>query len=430
MQFQMENKVRAIKSDSFWELWQDKAPWIRMFLREFHHGDAIEPLLIMDGGHIQRVLGYFKRILPGFKIYYAVKANSSASLIEFLSNQGLSFDVASAGEAKQVQVAGAGRSSLIFSNPIKNQQAIEVIFKNRISCCTVDSLGDIERIGQFRSANGITWSPEIFVRIKVRSRDVQIDLNEKFGCSEEDALEILKSCCRLGLNATGIAFHVGTQSYRTENYVRGIANSIRLAEQAFDQLGIVINKINIGGGFPDSLHLAEHNSCHEDYFIRLRRACEPALQKGFALCCEPGRVLVSCAGTLISTVLDTRVRDGKRWIYLNDGIYGTFSGKYFDHKHFRDNFFPVLPRRSGQSESMVIAGPTCDSIDIIEWDVSLPASLRYGDRLASVSMGAYSIVCGSSFNGFGPARVTLLTESDVVELLKAYTREVDFAAFC
>lgn len=430
MQIQMENRLKASENDSFFELWQDKAPWIRMFLRELGHRGASEPLLIMDGGHIERVLGYFKRFLAGFKIFYAVKANSSASLIEFLCNQGVSFDVASAGEVKQIQLAGADKSSLIFSNPIKSHQAIEILFRERISSCTVDCLGDVERIGQFRKINGITWSPEIFVRIKVQSRDVQIDLNEKFGCSEEEALEILRSCCRLGLNVNGIAFHVGTQSYRTENYVRGIATSIKLAEQALDEMGVVINKINIGGGFPDSLHLADNNSCHEDYFMRLRRACEPALQRGFVLCCEPGRVLVSCAGTLVSTILDTRLRDNKRWIYLNDGIYGSFSGKYFDHKHFCNNFFPIFPRRVVRTESVVVAGPTCDSIDIIEWDVSLPASLKYGDQLASVNMGAYSTVCGSSFNGFGPARVTLLTKSEIVQLLKAYKSEVRLAGSC
>jgi ornithine decarboxylase len=422
MRYRMVNKLRSFESHGFLELWRDKAPWIRMFLQELDCSNTTDSLLIMDGSHIEMILGYFKRFLGEFKIYYAVKANSSAPILDFLNCRGISFDVASTGEIKQVQTATTREPSLIFSNPIKSQQAIEMLFKGRISSCTVDCLGDIERIAQFRTTNGITWSPDIFIRIKVRSRDVQIDLNEKFGCSEEEALEILRRCHRSGLHATGITFHVGTQSYRTENYAQGITASMKLAEQASQQIGITIDKINIGGGFPDSIHLANNNSCYEEYFLHLRRACEPALEKGFVLCCEPGRILVSCAGTLISTILDTRVRDGKRWIYLNDGIYGTFSGKYFDHKHFYNNFFPVSPRQLDQTESVVVAGPTCDSIDLIEWDVPLPNSLRYGDQLASVSMGAYSTVCGSSFNGFGPARVVLVTESEIVHLLKSHRK--------
>jgi len=94
-------------------------------------------------------------------------------------------------------------------------------------------------------------------------------------------------------------------------------------------------------------------------------------------------------------------RDGRWWYYLDDGLYGTFSGQLYDHSRFPVE--PVLPH-GGERQHCVVAGPTCDSIDVVSEDIMLPA-LEIGDLVIARQIGAYTIATATDFNFFPRAKV-------------------------
>ena len=103
------------------------------------------------------------------------------------------------------------------------------------------------------------------------------------------------------------------------------------------------------------------------------------------------------------------VRDGKPWYYLDDGIYGSFSGLLFDEASYPIDSF----KQSNERVESVLAGPTCDSIDVVSESIMLP-KLNNGDLIISRMMGAYTLATATDFNFFKRAEVIVL--NDVVQV--------------
>jgi ornithine decarboxylase len=130
-----------------------------------------------------------------------------------------------------------------------------------------------------------------------------------------------------------------------------------------------------------------------------------SLFKDYRIIAEPGRYMVNNAFTLLYSVVGKNIRDGKKWYYVDEGVYGLFPTVIYDKVNFSINFFN---RGSGNLEPCVLSGPTCDSVDIISEDILLPSDLDIGDLLITEYIGAYSTVCSTNFNGFGKTKVVLM----------------------
>jgi len=109
---------------------------------------------------------------------------------------------------------------------------------------------------------------------------------------------------------------------------------------------------------------------------------------------EPGRFLVSDAGYFVCRVVGTATRAGKRWVYLDAGMFGgiieTTEGLPYE----------VVTERAGKLIPWTVAGPTCDSVDIIMRDQLLPEDLQADDFVYVPNAGAYTTAYASTFNGF------------------------------
>jgi len=117
---------------------------------------------------------------------------------------------------------------------------------------------------------------------------------------------------------------------------------------------------------------------------------------------EPGRYIAGPAAIGVATVMGRAQREGHWWYYLDDGLYGSYSGQLYDHARY-----PVEAlRREGTPVPAVLAGPTCDSIDVIAENLMLP-ELRAGDLVVGRAMGAYTWASASEFNFF--PRATLVS---------------------
>jgi ornithine decarboxylase len=123
---------------------------------------------------------------------------------------------------------------------------------------------------------------------------------------------------------------------------------------------------------------------------------------------EPGRFIAAPAAIAVSTVMGKAKRDGRWWYYLDDGLYGSYSGQLFDHAKY-----PVAALRDGgELFESVLAGPTCDSIDVIDDNIALP-ELEVGDLVVGRMMGAYTWASATDFNFFKRAKVVVMNEQPV-----------------
>jgi ornithine decarboxylase len=118
---------------------------------------------------------------------------------------------------------------------------------------------------------------------------------------------------------------------------------------------------------------------------------------------EPGRFLSAPAAIAVASVMGRAERDGQWWYYLDDGLYGSYSGQIYDH-----SVYPVEALAGpGPTYPSVLAGPTCDSIDVIRERLELP-KLEMGDLVVGRAMGAYTWASASDFNFFPRASVLAL----------------------
>ena len=356
-----------------------------------HHGT---PLLVISRSALRTQLDRFRKALPRVEPFYAVKANPHAEVVKFMVAEKAGFDVASQAEMEVVLAAGAPPERMIFANTIKPPEAIAAATKRGVDLMTFDSEYELDKMAE--AAPGA----RSLVRIKVSNIGSSAELSLKFGVLPADAIHMLIKAHRMGLVPTGVAFHVGSQCTRVENYIEALEiAAIIFRDARLKQIPLDI--LDIGGGFP--IPNAGHDAdLFEEVASVISRELERLFEPSVRVIAEPGRFLVGPAATLVMRIVGKAIRDNKHWYYLDDGVYGALSGLVFDHAAYR---FQVL--RDGPTRLSTLAGPTCDSFDIIARGEALP-ELEIGDIVYVENIGAYSTASASRFNGFEPASVVLV----------------------
>ncbi|MCL6465994.1 MAG: type III PLP-dependent enzyme [candidate division WOR-3 bacterium] len=352
------------------------------------------PLFIISRTLLLAQLSRFRKLLPRVEPFYAVKANPNPEVIKLLARHGCGFDVASEPEMELVLGAGVEPERLIFANTIKRTGAIQFARHRRVNLMTFDSEYELTKIARYAPG------ARVLVRIKVPNVGSVVELSLKFGAEPSDAVPFLLKARKLGLEPVGIAFHVGSQCTYGNNYLEALELAkIILAEAAQKELKLTI--IDIGGGFP-----IRHFDSDEDWFAEMAPALNLELARLFApeirIIAEPGRTLIGPAAILVMSVIGKSIRNNKHWYYLDDGVYGALSGTIFDHCKYQFEAF-----KRGPTQLTTLAGPTCDSLDIISPAEELP-ELELGDLVFARNIGAYSITHATSFNGIPPAKTVVV----------------------
>ncbi len=355
------------------------------------------PLFVISKRKLEENFKTLSRCLPNVKLFYALKANPHMEIAKTVVELGGNLDVSSLGEldiAKRLRIAP---QRIIYTQPIKKESEIKAVHSYGIDLFIFDNEVELEKIA--RSAKG----SRVLLRIKVSNPYCVVDLSEKFGADPSLAQPLFKKAKNLGLNPCGIAFHVGSQTINPLAYVRTLIT----VKKMFDLLaikGMDMSILDIGGGFPIS---------YLDQIISIESFCEPiyyTLENYFhnvEIIAEPGRFIVGDACALICEVVGKAERDGIVWYYIDDGLYGTFSGKVYDHADY-----PIVSEEKGAKSPCVIAGPTCDSFDVVFRNRVLP-ELDVGDILIFPDVGAYTLSSASEFNGIKRPRVIVLEEVDI-----------------
>lgn len=354
------------------------------------------PLMLIKRCILRKQYMRFRKCLPEITPYYAVKANPYPGVIKTFIKLGSCFDVASAAEMKEVLRLGIEPDKIIFAHPIKTPEDIIFARKRKVKLIVFDNEPELYKLSKFYPG------AHVLLRIKVANEGSVVELSLKFGADPEQAFFLLRKAKALGLVPAGISFHVGSQSKNVENYLQAIELSSRIFREA-EENGLPLKIMDIGGGFPIPHFENEIGVNFERMAIQIRRQIKKLFSRNIKFIAEPGRFFVGPAGILVTQVIGRTFRNNKNYYYLNDGIYGDFSGMVFDHCRYE---FKTL--RRGQKFLSALAGPTCDSFDTLSMNVEIP-ELYVGDVVYVKNIGAYSSASASTgFNGFPPAKTILV----------------------
>ncbi len=360
---------------------------------------AETPYLVLD---VAAAVTRFRRLgaaLPGTAVHYAVKANPDPGLLAALAAAGCRFDVASPAEVVATLQAGASPSDLVYSNPIKRRADIAFAARLGVRLFVVDSIEETQKVAAAAPGSAV------LCRIVTSGEGSDWSLSRKYGCSAEQAVHLLRSAAAVGLDPAGVSFHVGSQQRDTAAWDAPIAASARVFA-ALRADGLEPWLLDLGGGFPAHLEggclpLASYGA-----------AIERSLRRHFGgrrpqTIVEPGRGVVADAGTLVSTVLAVVRRGDTRWVFLDAGVFTGLVETLDESIRYRVD----TSADGGPTGPCVLAGPTCDSVDVLyeRVPVDLPLALGEDDTVRLHSTGAYT-TCYSTvgFNGFAPLPTRLV----------------------
>ena len=359
------------------------------------------PLMLVDCDVIRAQYRRLAAALPGVDLHYALKPLPEAAVVTALKQLGGYFDLASSGEVELVRAAGVDPERCIHTHPIKRDTDIRDAIRFGVRTFVADNVDELGKFVRHRKR------VRVLLRVAFRAADAVCDLSRKFGCEPEAVPELLALARTLGVEVVGLSFHVGSQTPTPTVHVRAIAACGRLIAAA-RAAGHALSVLDIGGGFPADYREA---AMPIEEFCRPIRAALATLPEGLRLIAEPGRYISAAAGTCIATVTGRALRDGRWWFYLDDGVYGSYSGQLYDHARY-----PVDALRiDGKRVPAVLAGPTCDSIDVIDEHLELPL-LEAGDLVIGRQMGAYTSAGATDFNFIPRARLLPVNALEAVEV--------------
>ena len=363
---------------------------VREAVRHNHHRT---PFLLLDPELIRSKLRRFRAAMPDVALHYAVKANPHPDILRVMLDEGVGFEVASVAELDALLALGVSAHEVHFNNPIKPREHVTAAARAGVKWYVIDSVDELRKVAS------VKHDAHLCLRIETQNIGSDWPLTGKFGATFPEVEDILREASELKADVAGAAFHVGSQCRNLDNWHIGIEN----AKLVFDMMRTRRMKprlLNIGGGFP-----VQHRKpipAIEKIGATVNRAIAdlPAAMRVMA---EPGRFLVSDCAWLVTRVTGTAVRCGTRWIYLDAGVYHgmmeAIGGLEYD----------IRTDRHDAEIPCTIAGPTCDSTDVVARDRPLPEDLREGDYVYIPNAGAYTTAYATQFNGF-PSPDTVVME--------------------
>lgn len=347
------------------------------------------PLLVLSLKQIEKSYKQLKKYLPRVRVFYAIKSNPHPEILKTMINLGSSFDVASNGEIRTLHDMGVAGERMIYANPVKMGVGFKACQECGVSKMTFDSASEIEKIKN--SCPNAT----VLLRLRIDNSSAHVDLNKKFGASRENALALMQQAKAAGLDIAGVAFHVGSQTVSADPYL----HALDIAREVFEEAkaaGLELRVLDIGGGFPIPEPKVRFN------LPEMLKQINARLDEDFPgidIWAEPGRYICGTAVNLVTSVIGVTERGGQPWYFLDEGLYGTFSGVIFDQWDFK-----LISFREGEERvAATFAGPSCDSLDIM-FRGRLTVPLEVGDLILVPACGAYTSASATTFNGFSKAR--------------------------
>jgi ornithine decarboxylase len=368
---------------------------IREFLRTRREDG---PCVVVDLDVVRDNYRAFSHALPDTRVFYAIKANPAPEILRLLAALGSCFDAASVVEIELALAAGATADRISFGNTIKKERDVARAYQLGVRLFAVDCIAEVEKIAR------VAPGAKVFCRILCDCAGAEWPLSRKFGCVPEMATNVLEQAHRLGLEAYGVSFHVGSQQTNTGAWDIALASASAIFRECAER-GIHLRMVNLGGGFPARYlkPVPGVESYGSAIFRALTRHFGNRLPETII---EPGRGMVGDAGIIETEVVLVSKKsdeDEVRWVYLDIGKFGGLAETMDESIRY-----PIRTvHDGGEMAPCVLAGPTCDSADVMYEKVPymLPVSLEIGDKVLIEGTGAYTTTYSAvAFNGFPPLK--------------------------
>eukprot|EP00884_Botryococcus_braunii_P011394 jgi/Botrbrau1/20255/Bobra.31_1s0041.2 len=376
---------------------KDAMPYLTQLLQKTHNSSS--PVYLVDMGRLYRFYEDWCKAFPRVKPFYAVKCNPNPAMVALLAALGAGFDCASEGEIDLVLSFGVPAERIIYAHPCKPPAQLDSAARKGINLTTFDTPTELYKIAR--------WHPETSALIRIRADDptARCCLGNKYGCEPSEVAPLLLLAANLGVQVSGVSFHVGSGAMNPEAFSAAIMTSRQVFGMGAD-LGFAMSVLDIGGGFGGAVGPDGHADLKgvSEAINTALDLCFPP-EMNITIIAEPGRYFAEAPSTLACSVYGRRDRcssSGQHKVdyWISDGIYGSLNGIIYDHTVPQP--LPLHMNTADKERKVfptTLFGPTCDGADVILKNYMLP-ELDMGDWVVFPNMGAYSIAGACNFNGF------------------------------
>ena len=344
-------------------------------------------------------------------ICYAVKANSNLNILKLLVDIGSGFDVVSGNELKKCLLAGADKNKIVFSGVAKSEEEITHAIENEILSINIESINEYKRIEKISSS----LNKKVKCALRVNP-DITIGSHKyietgakssKFGLGKKDVNEVSELALKSeNIELTTIACHIGSQ-ISDENLILQSLDYIFVIAEELKKQGHEISCLDIGGG----LGIKYHNEKKGDPALLIKEIKRRLNGTNYKFILEPGRSIIGNAGILISKVEYIKEAGDKKFAIIDTGMNDLIRPSLYEAWHG----VMELENRKVKSEKYDIAGPVCETGDVLATDREL--RILPNDIIALMDVGAYGSVMSSNYNSrLKP--VEILVTGDKAEVIR------------
>jgi ornithine decarboxylase len=355
----------------------------------------ITPFLLIDGEKVREKVALIGRHIKNAKLFYAVKANPDIKVIKFLNKLKTGFEIASEGELELLSSIGVEASRIISSNPVKSLKFLKLAASYGVDRFSFDSVDEVDKLMKYIPGCSV------YIRLAVPNEGSEWPLSNKFGVELDDALELLLYAGKRGLKPAGITFHVGSQCTNMYSWNIALDKAKALWDMA-GKKGLRLKLLNIGGGYP--INYTKNVVGIEAIERNINTLIYERFPEDIDIYMEPGRAVVGDAGIFVSTVIGKAKREDEDWLYIDVGV---FNGLMESVGGIKYSYIVESNKQARSKKPWTVAGPSCDSFDVIDKNVILPEP-EVGNLVLILSSGAYTISYASEFNGFSIPKTILI----------------------
>ncbi|MDR1993779.1 MAG: diaminopimelate decarboxylase [Nitrososphaerota archaeon] len=331
------------------------------------------------------------------RIYYAAKANTNLNVLGILHSQGAYLDTVSPGEVFLALSRGFTPDRILFTGTNVRNDELKMFADANITI-NVDSQSELERLLKISVPQIISVRVNPDIIAGHHSHCVTAGPESKFGLWEEEVIQAYAIAQRARVERFGIHMHIGSGILEPEIYAIAVEKLLNIAKRVHKEVGIDFEFIDIGGGFGVPYQPEDRDFDLQEFSSRVvslfkNKTKDYGLGKPF-LFVEPGRYLVADAGILLTTVNTTKTTPNRKFVGVDAGFNTLIRPAMYGSYH------PILVANrlnAADSETYDVAGPICESGDLLAKDRLLP-EIAEGDLLAVLNAGAYGYSMSSQYN--------------------------------
>ena len=352
----------------------------------------------------RRVRNNYTRLLEALthnyekvEIFYAMKANSNLAVLKALESEGANVDSVSPGEVFMALTSGFTPERILFTGTSVRNDELKFLVDGNITI-NVDSLSELDRLLKIAVPKSLSVRVNPEVGAGAHSHVITAGKESKFGLWEADALKAYATAKKAGVERFGIHMHIGSGILDVKPFLSALDRLLTVARRAHEESGVDFEFIDVGGGIGVPYEPDDKTVDLQVYSDKVLSLFKSKIEKyglGEPLFyVEPGRYLVADASILLTSVNTIKTTPRKNFVGVDAGFNTLIRPTMYDSYH------PIVVANkldSTEEERYDVAGPICESGDLLAKDRRLPP-VEEGDLLAILNAGAYGFSMSSQYN--------------------------------